>query len=300
MAHLGARAFDEIGGEVVQTTSFVLRNSHIAEYKGTYCRLIEPTTQQGKEDMFLAGENYYAAEQANFSKIPGSPVAYWIGTSMLSAFNCPQIATVSEPRMGLTTGNNDYYLRLWFEVAFENIGFCFSRETAQQSQLKWFPYNKGGDYRKWYGNREYVVNWYDDGHEMQTKLHPAGERIWAHNFNLEFNFKKHICWNDITTKSISFRAFGIGFLFDSSAAVTFVPEDQYLFILGYLNTKFVKVLSTLLNPTMHFKLGDYEKLPYVCTEQNIVDPIVEKCLNVSKIDWDSYETSWDFKRHPLV
>ena len=300
MAHLGARAFEEIGGEVVQTTSFVIRKSHIADYKGEYCRLTEPTSQQGKEDMFLSGENRYAADQSNFSKIPGAPVAYWVGNATLQAFNNHTIGEISEPRMGLTTGNNDYYLRLWFEVFIGAIGFRFSRELAKASNLKWFPYNKGGEYRKWYGNQEYIVNWLNDGNEMQTKMHPDGNRIWAHNFNLDYNFKKHLTWNDLTSGSLSFRAFGDGFLFDSSAAVAFVPEEHYLFTLAYLNTKFVNELSKLLNPTMHFKLGDFCKLPYLEKEKDIVINLAIENVTISANDWDSYETSWDFKRNPLI
>ena len=202
--------------------------------------------------------------------------------------------------MGLTTGNNDYYLRLWFEVFIGAIGFRFSRELAKASNLKWFPYNKGGEYRKWYGNQEYIVNWLNDGNEMQTKMHPDGNRIWAHNFNLDYNFKKHLTWNDLTSGSLSFRAFGDGFLFDSSAAVAFVPEEHYLFTLAYLNTKFVNELSKLLNPTMHFKLGDFCKLPYLEKEKDIVINLAIENVTISANDWDSYETSWDFKRNPLV
>lgn len=300
MAHLGARAFEEIGGEVVQTTSFVMRKSHIAEYKGTYCRLIEPTTQKGKEEMYLAGENRYIAMQDNFMKIPGSPVAYWIGIATANVFARGALGSISEPRMGLTTGDNNKYLRKWFEICFFSIGFGMSRITAKESGLTWFPYNKGGDFRKWYGNREYVVNWKNDGYMLQTTMHPDGNRIWAHNFNLEYNFKKHLSWNDITSDSLSFRAFGEGFLFDSAAAVTFVPEDKYYQLLGYLNTKFVNNISKLLNPTMHFKLGDYSKLPYEDWDNMEIKQLSKDNVKLSKSDWDSFETSWDFTQHPLI
>jgi len=253
-----------------------------------------------KETEFFNKKNYYYPKQSNFSKIPGSPVAYWVGNATLQAFNNHTIGEISEPRMGLTTGNNDYYLRLWFEVFIGAIGFRFSRELAKASNLKWFPYNKGGEYRKWYGNQEYIVNWLNDGNEMQTKMYPDGNRIWAHNFNLDYNFKKHLTWNDLTSGSLSFRAFGDGFLFDSSAAVAFVPEEHYLFTLAYLNTKFVNELSKLLNPTMHFKLGDFCKLPYLEKEKDIVINLAIENVTISANDWDSYETSWDFKRNPLV
>lgn len=302
MAHLGARAFDEIGGEVVQTTSFVMKNCDFINYKGTYCRLVEPTNEAGKEELFLSTDHcpLFTCSQSNFSKIPGSPVAYWVRNATLQAFNNHTIGEISEPRMGLTTGNNDYYLRLWFEVSDSAIGFHFSRELAKSSGLKWFPYNKGGRYRKWYGNQEYIVNWLNDGNEMQTKIHPDGNRIWAHNFNLEYNFKKHLTWNDITSGSVSVRAFGKGFLFDSSAAVAFVSDEHYLFALAYLNTKFVNELSKLLNPTMHFNPGDFCKLPYLENEKDEVEKLAIENVTISVNDWDSYETSWNFKRNTLI
>jgi len=306
MVHLGARAFEEIGGEVVQTTTFVFKNTLVNNYKGTYIRLVDFNNAKEKESKTLeAIQNpkcgyYYEAEQENFGKIPGMPVAYWACSALLLTFDSEKIGNVTEQRMGLTTGNNDYYLRLWHEVIYINIGVHMDRKTARDSLLKWFPYNKGGNYRKWYGNREYIVNWYNDGYEMQTKLHSSGDRIWAHNFNLEYNFKQHLCWNDITSGPLSFRLFEDGFLFDSSAAVTFTQSDNYLNMLGYLNTKIVGILSKILNPTIHFKLGDFAKLPYNKTKNIVVEKIVKRNIFISKIDWDSFETSWDFKVHPLL
>ena len=160
MAHLGPRAFEEIGGEVVQTTSFVLRNSHIPDYKGTYCRLIEPTTQQGKEDMFLAGKNRYTAQQSNFSKIPGSPVAYWVSESFSDNFQKTNIGNVAEVITGMTIGDNHLYLRLWHEVAHSKAIFnATSMDAIDLSKTYWIPYSKGGPRRNWYGNYEYLVNW---------------------------------------------------------------------------------------------------------------------------------------------
>ena len=300
MAHLGARAFDEIGGEVVQTTSFVIHKRHIDRYKGVYQRLIDGRSQKEKEAMFYSSDYIFTAAQCEFSKIPGSPVAYWVGKALLDSFDMKQMKDFTVPRMGLTTGDNEYYLRLWHEVNWCGIGFKLSRDSAKASKLKWFPYNKGGEFRKWYGNQEYVVNWYNDGYEMQSRLHPDGNRIWAHNFNLEFNFKKHISWNDLTSKGVTFRAFGDGFLFDSSAAVVFVSDDIFNYMLGYLNTKYVNKIAQLLNPTMHFKLGDFEKVPFRIEKKQAVEDIVIENISLSRTDWDSFETSWDFGNHPLV
>lgn len=300
MAHLGARAFEEIGGEVVQTTSFVLQKNHKMNYMGTYCRLVEPITQQGKEAMYLSGKKQYVANQNSFTKIPGKPVAYWVSEQISNAFMGKKMGDVSEARMGLTTGQNKKYLRLWTEVDNNRIGFGHNRESAQKSGLKWFPYNKAGEYRKWYGNRDYVVNWQNDGYEMQTTLYPDGSRIWAHNFNLDYNFKEHITWNDITTGKISFRYFEDGFLFDAAAAVVFVNKNEKYKILGYLNSNFVNSLTKLLNPTIHFKLGDYDNLPYDDWNEQSISEISKKNIELCKKDWDSFETSWDFKCHPLI
>lgn len=300
MAHLGARAFDEIGGEVVQTTSFVMRKSHVTEYRGIYYRLIGPTTQQGKEDMFLSGENRYAAQQSNFCKIPGKPVAYWVSSAVANAFSGMKMGDVSDARMGLTTGQNEKYLRLWPEVEFRKIGLGFDRNTAEKSGLKWFPYDKAGEYRKWYGNRDYVVNWYNDGYEMQTTKHPDGTRIWAHNFNLEYNFREHISWNDITTGTISFRYFEPGFLFDAAAATIFLGRVDKYKVIAYLNSCFVNSLTKLLNPTIHFKLGDYSNLPYQDWDNSDIANISATNIGLCKTDWDAFETSWEFKQHPLT
>ena len=180
MVHLGARAFEEIGGEVVQTTSFVIRKSHIADYKGEYCRLIEPTSQQGKEDMFLAGENRYAADQSNFSKIPGSPVAYWISDQLVHSFVIGKpLTSIAPTRKGMFTGNNDIWLRFWFEI----------NSAKFSNQFK--PYNKGGEFRRWYGNHEYVINWNDDGNDV-ISFRGSG------NINTKLYFKPCITWSLVT------------------------------------------------------------------------------------------------------
>ncbi len=288
----------------VPVATFVFHNTK-ERYKGNYIKLsdFKGADNQAPKTIEAINNNrcsyYYETDQENFSKIPGSPIAYWVGKATLQSFNYPSISSISNPRMGLATGNNDYYLRLWFEVFQNSIGFNFDRETARSSGLKWFPYDKGGEYRKWYGNKEYVVNWLNDGREMQTKMHPDGNRIWAHNFNLDYNFKKHLSWNNLTSGNISFRMFEDGFLFDSTASVAFFDKD-FFYSLAYLNTKFVNALSKLLNPTLHFTLGDFSKLPFQEVRKDNVEQLSKKAITISKADWDSYETSWDFKVHPLV
>ncbi|MDE5823204.1 MAG: Eco57I restriction-modification methylase domain-containing protein, partial [Lachnospiraceae bacterium] len=202
MAHLGARAFEEIGGEVVQTTSFVMRKSHIAEYKGTYCRLIEPTTQKGKEEMFLARENRYVVAQNNFEKIPGSPVAYWIYHNWFAIYSAnPILREYSVLKKGTSTGDNSRFTRRWQEVNIEKIFFdAHSPEEAKQSEKKWFPINGGGERRKWYGNRFDVVNWESDGVEMKreaTRLNNGGH--WSrYIINPDRFFMESIGWSAIS------------------------------------------------------------------------------------------------------
>lgn len=253
-----------------------------------------------KETEFFNSDNRYAIEQKELEQIPGMPLAYWINEDVIGALSKRNMGSISEARMGLTTGRNEKYLRLWFEVEFQSIGLGFDRWQAKRSGLRWFPYDKGGDYRKWYGNRSYVVDWKDDGHEMQTTLHPDGKRIWAHNFNLEYNYRPHISWNDVVMNALSFRYFEQGFLFDSAAATTFVPQDKEFAILAYLNSDFVNELAKLLNPTVHFKLGDYSKLPYGDWDFALLDELARQNVQIAKDDWDSFETSWGFMRHPLV
>ena len=294
MAHLGARAFDEIGGEVVQTTSFVLRNSHIADYKGTYCRLIEPTTQQGKEDMFLAGENGYTAQQSNFSKIPGSPVAYWVSDNLISTFNNNKIGDLSYPKQGLSSADNNRFLRLWFEVAFTNFNnSCVSNQESAKSGVKWFPFNKGGEYRKWYGNFDYVINWKNDGFELRNFPNAAIR-------NSEYYFLPHVTWSKVTSGTIAFRYRPIGSVFsDAGCAATF-SDDIIWYALGLLNTKYAQKVFDLINPTLNYTQSTIAALPVMVENKAHVDGVVSNNMVLSQADWDSFETSWDFKIHPLV
>ena len=284
MAHLGARAFEEIGGEVVQTTSFVIRKSHITDYKGEYCRLIEPTTQQGKEDMFLAGKNRYAADQSNFSKIPGSPVAYWVSTAFYKIFETASIGERFDVKAGICTGKNESFIFLWHEV-----NFCES--SIVTNEYKYTPHNKGGEYRKWYGNRDVFLKYSEESlKQMEAN---AGFR----HDGREYYFKPHIGWSKITSANSSFRYFGNGFTFDSAGLGLFSDDANMYSTLAILNSKVVEHLISILNPTLNVTPMIVKKLPYSDTD---VTSTVENCIAQSMADWDSYETSWDFKRNPLI
>ena len=301
MAHLGARAFEEIGGEVVQTTSFVIRKSHVADYKGEYCRLIEPTTQQGKEDMFLAGENRYAADQSNFSKIPGSPVAYWVSSATLKTFAYPSIGQIARPRQGLATGCNDIFIRFWHEVNEDKVNYMAeSLDGAVKSQKKWFPYNKGGDYRRWYGNNEYLVNWERDGFEIRHFVDEKG-KLRSRPQNTQYYFHRCISWSLISSGRIAFRYKPDGHIFDVSGMSCFT-EANLLYLLGLCNTPVVDAFLSIFSPTINFQAGDIANIPVAIEVDKIedIEKVVSENIQVSKKDWDSYETSWDFKRNPLV
>lgn len=290
MAHLGARAFEEIGGEVVQTTSFVRVRTHIDNYKGVYCRLIEPTTQQGKEGMFLACENRYIANQDNFAKIPGSPVAYWVSNNFLKAFDNEKIGKYTISDGQTKTGNNDKYLRLLWEVPVSEIG----------KGKHWVLHAKGGAFRRWYGNVDTLIDWSDSAREHYRTDHVARiapEYIW---------FRKGICWTLISSNKLhGFRLLDDNSTFNLAAPSVFFNNDRMMFyILDYLNSKFSQEIIALLNPTLNTNISDitaqplyYGKLP---EQEDMVINLVSQNIALSKADWDSFETSWDFTHHPFI
>ena len=299
MAHLGPRAFEEIGGEVVQTSSFVMRKSHVEGYKGVYCRLIEPTTQQGKEDMFLSGENRYAAQQDNFSKIPSAPAAYWVSEKFIEAYSNKKIGEYGFARSGLQTGNNDLFLKYWHEVHIDCIAFGMrTKEDYLQTGKKWTPQIKGGEFRKWYGNFDYIVNWKNDGAEIRQC---AGCRLNAMG-NDDLFFKSGITWSHTTSSVFGARYLQGGCLFNVEAPTLFLNASSYFYFLGFLNSCVAQKYLTTLNSTMHYLVGNIVALPICIKEDNIsiIDKLVERSISLSRTDWDSFETSWDFKRHPLV
>ena len=297
MAHLGARAFEEIGGEVVQTTSFVRVRTHIDNYKGVYCRLIEPTTQQGKEEMFLAGQNRYNANQDDFAKIPGNPVAYWVGNIVYEIYTrYPILSTVADVRHGLSTGKNEIFVRLWHEVNYGKIDFSLTnRSQIQKSKGKYFPYNKGGEFRKWYGNAECVL-WYDiEGQKKMASM--SGHR----HDGRERYFQEGISWSFVSSSNFGVRYTPTGFVFDVAGSTMFLPQhDILMYVCGLLCSKLGQFFMGIQNPTMNFQVGNLRNVPLVVAKKEKIDEIVSICIEKEKEDWDSFETSWDFTRHPFI
>ena len=308
MAHLGARAFEEIAGEVVQTTSFVIRKSHVSDYKGKYCRLIEPTTQQGKEDMFLAEENRYIADQSNFTKIPGSPIAYWVSEAVFEAFSRTKVKDYGFAGIGMRTGDNERFLRHWQEVLITNIAFsCHSREEEIESCKKWVPYNKGGEFRKWYGNNDYIVNWFNDGEEIKEntrKTYPQlGDNLGWKISNEDYYYKPGITWSGVTSGAFSCRCYENGFIFDSGANGLFPYKyEDRLYLAGVLNTSMANEFLKIINPTINTGSGTLNQVPLImiADKRRTVSEYVAETIELSKNDWDSFETSWDFKKNPLI
>lgn len=294
MAHLGARAFEEIGGEVVQTTSFVFRKSHITDYKGEYCRLIEPNSQQGKEDMFLSCENRYTADQSNFLKIPGSPVAYWLTSTFIKNFLRKSVNDEFIPKFGMSTGDGERFIRFWYEIKYDKFD-CQSRnaDDAKSKNYPWVAVDKGGTYRKWYGNQNYAVWWKDDGKDIKACKKSAVR-------SPQFFFTPHISWTLISTGHFSARYFAEGFALDTASNCIYFKSEPNMEILGFMNSKVADSYLKVLNPTMNFSCGVIGLLPYDKLNNLQVVQLVKKCIELAKTDWDSYETSWDFVTHPFI
>lgn len=298
MAHLGARGFDEIGGEVVQTTSFVLRSSHTKGYKGTYCRLIDGDSEKAKAEMFVSGENRYVAEQDNFSKIPGSPIGYWISNTILNDYDRAILAgKIAQFKHGMSTGKNEAVVRLWYEVAFENIKFdAKSHDDLYESNKKYVPYNKGGEYRKWYGNKAYVLA-YDQEADALMDTFP-GHR----HDNKDTYFRKCISWSKVTSGGLAMRFFEEGFVYDVAGCSAFTSDKYIYYLLAFYNLKVKGPLVASLSPTLNFEVGQLQNSPIIYDEEKeeSINNDVEKAIDIEKSDWDSFETSWDFKKHPLL
>lgn len=297
MAHLGARAFEEIGGEVVQTTAFVRCANHVEGYKGTYCRLIEPTSQQGKEEMFLAGQKRYTANQDDFAKIPGSPVAYWIGQDVFRVFSEKSVRDYAEPRHGMSTGNNDVCLKLWFEINRRKICFdASSLEEFDSSNCKFAPYKKGGSFRLWYGNNDYVIAYDKKSRQIMESL--PGYR----SSSTGFFFKPSINWSDVSTSAFGMRVSPRGFAFDGRGASMFCNNDVMMYIAALLASKFTTYILNILNPTLTFNIENVAAIPVIIdkNKKKQIEFTAADNIRLSKTDWDSFETSWDFTRHPFI
>ena len=300
MAHLGARAFEEIGGEVVQTTSWVQRKSNIVEYLSTYIRLVDYGSQYGKEKVFLEKGDLHFSQKENFFKIPGMPIAYWVGKNAISAYdNGKLLGSFAFPKTGMTTGDNNRFLRLWYEVNINKTLFnAESTRSAESSNKKWFPYCKGGGYKRWYGYNEYLVNWQHNGFEIKNNIKDNGLKA-ASVRSENMYFKKLITWSAVTSGKFSCRNVEGGALFDSGGSSISVKENHN-YILALLNSKIGQYYLNISNATINYQPGDIAGIPVLFKEKYKVQELAGEDIVLSKKDWDSYETSWDFIKHPLL
>lgn len=309
MVHLGARAFDEIGGEVVQTTTFVKLNDYIRDLNGKYVRLVEVDGEKNQRNIYLeeisrkSPSLIFCVSDSQFDHIPGAPIAYWASDQLIKDFEFPTISSIVTPKVGLQTGDNDRFLRLWFEPNFKKINFhATSLEDAKESGKKWFPYNKGGRYRKWYGNNDYVVNWENDGFEIKNfKDEKGNQRSVLRNTN--DYFKEGITWSDLATGKFAARFIPSGNLFDTTGpTMPFDDRDNLLYVLGCINSKPFQLLLDVTCPGLHYTNGTVSKLPITILSEvkSRIDDLVKNNIHISREEWDSYELSWNFRKQPLV
>lgn len=253
---------------------------------------IDNTRQRDAEKLF------FRASAEDFNKIPGGPIAYWISSAVIKAFDqAKYIGSRCDTRKGMSTGLNAEFVRVWHEVSRSRIGLGLSRSVAKKSGLKWFPYANGGPFRKWSGNYDDVVNWENDGYRLQTELHESG-RVRAVNLNLEFIFREGLSWTSIGTSGFSIRKLPVGFAFSSAANALFSSDDLTTY-LGLLNSKVHASLGKILNPTVNSNPGDIGKIPLPFSEIKCTE-LVQRLIEISDADWDSYETSWNFRAFPML
>ena len=305
LLHLGTRTFDELSGEVVQNATYVVSKCEYIDEsnRGIFYRLIEGKNSREKENLFLDAQAnqtpqlYYPnIEQKKFEKIPGSPIGYWVSNAILDLFNNPSVGSRTETRLGMATADNNKFLRLFWEVDYYRVFLsCNSTKESEESKLIWYPYAKGGEFHKWYGNNEYLVNWYNNGSDIRSFADSNG-KIRSHNYNLDYIFKKGITWNALSSGFTSFRVMNNS-LFDNAGSSLFCNENDYYNILGYLNSNLFRYLVPIINPTFNFQPGTISSVPYITID---IETIVKQCISLSKLDWDSHETSWDFEGNPLV
>ena len=304
MAHLGARAFSEISGEVVQTTAFVAMNSAITEYTPVFFRLIDGNEAQKQTTLLARDQRYASVQQVDFHKIPGSPVAYWASEAVRACFQSgKRVEFLAEPRQGLATSDNDRFIRIWSETSFDKLSLD-SRDAdhAIRSKCKWFPYAKGGENRKWYGNNYYVINWGENGREIiqyAAQLYGSPTRTIK---NIKYYFREAITWSLTSSSGSSFSARWRphGYLFDVNGMSSFYENDPFL-VLCPLNSIVGAELLSVINPTMAFQAGDIKSFPILILESTIkMKDIGKECIKIAKNEWDSDETSWDFVGSPLL
>lgn len=296
MAHLGTGAFDEIGGEVVDTTAFVLSPNILSGYESVFAKLIGYPDEKTKATALAAKQNRYSAKQKNFFNVADYIYAYWVSDIVFNILaTVPQLDSIASARKGLTTGDNDQFVRIWNEVVWNKTSLTNSKNA------KWFPMTKGGDFRKWYGNNNYVVNWENSGFEICNFKDENG-KLRSRPQNISFYFKEAISWNDTGAKDLAFRYQDNKFIPNASGPCVYADNTHLIYFMGLFNSKVSRVIMEVLAPGIKFEVGQIAKYPVIVNKDRMkqVCSISEENLTYSKADWDAMETSWNFKTHPLI
>lgn len=295
LIHLGTKAFEEINGEVVQTVAFIFRICNNVNYSAKGIRLVNYPGEKEKESAFFEEKNKYKFKKIMFYDIPGSIYIYWQTPQFLANFKNKLIGDAIEARVGLDTGDNDQFIRIWYEVNLNKILFSAKNASDIVSPFKWVPHSKGGSFRKWYGNIEHVLAFDNINY---NKLLVSGNHLPSR----QFYFRPGITWSRISTDRFAVRFSPVGVVFNSACPTAFASRTDLMYSLGLLNSKIVKIYVTALSPTMNFQAGDIDKIPYLYSREFVPDinRIVESNVNLSMTDWDSFEASWDFQHDPLV
>ena len=301
MAHLGEGAFDAGFG----TVAFVLNHEKVDNYMGSYFKLNDLEFANQKQNAILENNKkyLYVAKQEDFSFVPGYAVSYWVSQKLFDTFTqYSSLGSIAEPRQGLTTCDNERFMRYWSEISIKNLKFgCKSTEESESIPEKWFPYNKGGEPRRWYGNNDFVVNWQHNGAEIKEFVASKYVSYTRTVKNIPYYFRRGLTWSAIA-KKYAVRAYDVGFIFADKGQAVFAPEGQYYYLCGLMNSKFTDKILEIISPTLDFNCGYIKKIPIAIEmdRARVVNDNVKENIAMSKEDWDSFENSWDFKKHPLL
>ncbi len=295
LTQIGYNSFPTLNSKIAQAVVFTTANYEVEGHSGTYVNLNNAPQSGDKNLEFLSNNpnNKFLVEQQEFKKIPGSPIAYWVSDLIRNIFQeSSSLSSMTPPRQGIITGDNERFLRYWHEVSAEKTAFSYA------DNLKFYPHNKGGEYRKWFGNQEYLINWENDGSEIKNFKDEKG-KVRSRPQNLSHNFSEHISWSLITSGGFSARLYDASFSFNVAGISCFPNSGDIHFLLSFLNTNIVNYLTKIINPTLNSNVGDVGVLPVidVCFD---VSALAKSCCDISKKDWDAYELSWGFQSFPLL
>ena len=307
LLHLGTRTFDELSGEIVQNVAFVISNVHMEHNTGCYFRLVDGKNCLSKELLFLESKNketkdifFSDVEQKNFKNIKGCPIGYWVSDNVYKVFENNPLGMISEIKQGLTTSDNERFIRYWHEVSTNKVGWNFENsKDASDSNYKWFPHNKGGGFRRWYGNLDYLVNYQNDGREMKEFQSTLNQGWTARIKSREYYFHECLSWSMVSTGILGIRYYPKGTI-SNIAGPSIFELSNYKYFLGLLNTKITKLCLDVMNPTLNNNVLDFNKIPIIIQESKSIDDTVTDCISISRQDWDAHETSWDFHHNELL